>query len=70
MIPGGMPVQTSPYLKWTEYIQAKTHKRKRINKKWLKRYGYKSVDRYKAMFVHGTLWVHPDVFEKMKQQTP
>ena len=27
----------------TKTVQAKTHKKKRINKKWAKRYGYKCV---------------------------
>lgn len=28
-------------LKYTKYVQARRHHKKRINKKWLKRYGYK-----------------------------
>ena len=27
----------------TKTVQARTHKKKRINKKWLKRYGYKQI---------------------------
>lgn len=30
-------------LQYIEFIQSKKHKKKRINKKWLKRYGYKQV---------------------------
>ena len=30
-------------IEYTEYVQARKHKKKRINKKWLKRYGYKPV---------------------------
>lgn len=26
-----------------KYIQARTHKKKRVNKKWAKRYGYKTI---------------------------
>ena len=33
---GGMPIIILPPIK----KQARTHKKKRINKKWLKRYGY------------------------------
>ena len=36
--------QTDPHeytLKYTKYVQARRHHKKRINKKWLKRYGYK-----------------------------
>lgn len=28
---------------WVKMIQARTHRKRRINKKWLKRYGYKKV---------------------------
>ena len=36
---GGMPIIILPPIK----KQARTHKKKRINKKWLKRYGYKQI---------------------------
>ena len=28
----------------TKQIQCRTHRKRRINKKWLKRYGYKTVE--------------------------
>ena len=37
----GVPVIAVDWL--TERVQARTHKKRRINKKWLKRYGYKTV---------------------------
>ena len=30
-------------IQYMKVVQAKTHKKKRINKKWLKRYGYKQI---------------------------
>lgn len=30
-------------IEYTKYVQARKHKKKRISKKWLKRYGYKPV---------------------------
>lgn len=30
-------------VQWVEMVQARRHRKKRINKKWLKRYGYKQV---------------------------
>lgn len=35
----------------TWFVQARKHKKKRINKKWLKRYGYKEVTGRKKMKV-------------------
>jgi hypothetical protein len=37
----GIEIITVPYP--TIKIQAKTHRKRRINKKWLKRYGYKTI---------------------------
>ena len=34
---------TSYNIEFTKYIPVRHHKKKRINKKWLKRYGYKPV---------------------------
>lgn len=43
------PIQDIPILRIVQ-VQSKTHKKKRINKKWLKRYGY----RYE-MYLNGKL---------------
>ena len=32
-------------------VQVRTHKKKRINKKWLKRYGFKEVPDYDTIYV-------------------
>ena len=37
----GMPIIISNYI--TKKVRCRTHKKKRIDKKWLKRYGYKEI---------------------------
>ena len=34
-------------------VQARTHRKRRINKKWLKRYGYKSVPDDNTILIFG-----------------
>ena len=58
----------------TEYItkdvQRRTHKKKRINKKWLKRYGMKIVpDNTKILLVNNTLMKTEKCYEKLKKLT-
>ena len=58
----------------TEYItkdvQRRTHKKKRINKKWLKRYGMKIVpDNTKILLVNNTLMMTEKWYEKLKKLT-
>ena len=56
----------------TEYItkdvQRRTHKKKRINKKWLKRYGMKIVpDNTKILLVNNTLMMTGKCYEKLRK---
>ena len=58
----------------TEYItkdvQRRTHKKKRINKKWLKRYGMKIVpDNTKILLVNNTLMMTGKCYEKLRKFT-
>lgn len=55
----------------TEYItkdvQRRTHKKKRINKKWLKRYGIKIIpDNTKILLVNNTLMMTGKCYEKLR----
>ena len=44
---------------------ARRHKRKRIQKKWLKRYGYKpKADENIYYMANGTITMHPATFQK------
>ena len=50
----------------TKTVQARTHKKKRINKKWLKRYGYKEVqDENKTYMIDGKLYMTQRCYNKM-----
>ena len=52
----------------TKTVQARTHKKKRINKKWLKRYGYKEVqDENKTYMIDGKLYMTQRCYNKMKK---
>ena len=57
----GMKVYESEFAMTAEQI--KKHRKKRINKKWLKRYGTKQVP---CMYmVAGDLIAHPDVMDRV-----
>ena len=49
-------------------VPAKTHKKRRINKKWLKRYGFKEVPSPYIYFARGGIAIgHPETVEKFKR---
>lgn len=50
---------------WCKDIQARKHKKKRINKKWLKRYGMKKVPREDLFLFDGKIYGHPKVIDKL-----
>ena len=52
----------------TKDIQRRTHKKRRINKKWLKRYGYKCVpDNDKMIIFNNKLFMTKGAYEKVKK---
>lgn len=52
----------------TKDIQRRTHKKRRINKKWLKRYGYKYVpDNDKMIVFNNKLFMTKGAYEKVKK---
>lgn len=54
----------------TKDIQRRTHRKKRINKKWLKRYGMKIVpDNTKILLVNNTLMMTEKCYETLKKLT-
>ena len=54
----------------TKDIQKRTHRKKRINKKGLKRYGMKIVpDTTKILLVNNTLMMKEKCYEKLKKLT-
>lgn len=52
----------------SKWVQAKTHKKKRINKKWRKRYGMIHPPSSQAILIDNKLYVHPLTWKKMKKQ--
>ena len=52
----------------TKDIQKRKHKKRRINKKWLKMYGYKSVpDNDKMIVFNNKLFMTKGAYEKVKK---
>lgn len=52
-----------------DLVQAKKHRKKRINKKWLKRYGVKKVP-WKSVIINKidrSIYCHPDTLELIRQ---
>lgn len=63
----GMRIITTNMI--TKDVQARRHKKKRINKKWLKRYGLKAVpDDTKAYMTNGTIFMTKRCYQKLKKQ--
>ena len=53
----------------TKKVQRRTHKKRRINKKWAKRYGYRDVpDKKKIVLVGGTIYAHPSLIERIMEE--
>lgn len=50
-------------------VQARTHKKKRINKKWKKRYGMIEIPWDKVLVTDDRkIFCHPKMFEKLKAE--
>ena len=53
----------------TSTVQARRHRKKRINKKWIKRYGYKTVPWKKVPATPDRkLIMHPIVYEALQAE--
>lgn len=63
----GVPIILTNVLGKT--IQRRKHKKRRINKKWAKRYGYKNVGNGKIIFdkMHRCIYCHKDDWEKIEK---
>ena len=49
-------------------VQARTHKKKRINKKWRKRYGMKEVPWNKFLIEGNKIYCHPKWYYKLQAE--
>lgn len=59
----GMPIIISNYI--TKKVRCRTHKKRRIDKKWLKRYGYKEVqDSTTVYMTNGSLFMSQKCYDK------
>ena len=51
-----------------DLVQARKHKKKRINKKWLKRYGMKEVPWNKFFVMGDKIYAHPTMIQRLKDE--
>ena len=62
----GMEIFVTEWI--TKDIQRRKHKNRRINKKWLKRYGYKCVpDNNKIIMSNNKLYMTKGAYERLKK---
>ena len=55
--------------KITKKVRSRKHKKKRIDKKWLKRYGYKEVQEHsKILLVNNTLYMSQENYDRIKAE--
>lgn len=62
----GIPIIAVPDRK----KQNRVHKKKRINKKWAKRYGYaiyNSIEDEKVITMNGTMYMNPRTYYKIQE---
>ena len=63
----GYPLYATHF--WVNNVQARKHKKKRINKKWLKRYGVVAVPRKDFFLFDGKIYGHPTMIDKLIKLT-
>ena len=66
----GLKVRIDSNIGVTGLLPARTHKRKRINKKWLKRYGYKPQYKYACVVMNEYIIMNPYTFKMLKKEVP
>jgi hypothetical protein len=60
----GMPIIITNAI--TKKIRCRTHKKRRIDKKWLKRYGYKEVQDDTKMYIfNGSILMSQKCYDKL-----
>lgn len=53
----------------TKEVRARKHKKRRIDKKWLKKYGYKHIpDNNKILHIENSLYMTQKCYDKIKDQ--
>lgn len=63
----GYQIIEAPFM--CDSVQAKKHKKKRINKKWKKRYGMKEIPKNDILITNdGKIIAHPKIVERIKNE--
>ena len=63
----GIPIVVTDAI--TKIVRSRTHRKKRIDKKWLKRYGYKKVqDHSKILFINGTFYMSQKNYNRLQKE--
>lgn len=63
----GIPIVVTDAI--TKTVRSRTHRKKRTDKKWLKRYGYKEVtDHSKTLLVNGTLYMPQKLYDRLQEE--
>ena len=53
----------------TKKVRYRTHRKKRIDKKWLKRYGYKEViDHSSILVINDTLYMSHKMYDRLQEE--
>lgn len=60
--------QIIPVSYMADMVQVRTHKKKRINKKWRKRYGMKEVPWNKFVVFEDKIFCHPKWYYKVQAE--
>ena len=63
----GIPIVVTDAI--TKVVRCRTHRKKRIDKKWLRRYGFKEVtDHSRVIFANGTLYMSQKLYDRLKDE--
>lgn len=62
----GYPIISAPFL--TIEVQARTHKKSRINKKWRKKYGMKKAPSKEIIIANEKIYAHPHTINRLKRR--
>ena len=63
----GMPVIVTDYLFEKETIPKKRHKKKRIQKKWIKKYGYTKHINYRVLIMDNKMYCHSKAIKRLQE---
>jgi hypothetical protein len=65
----GVRVVVSPFVPTEQVaVQRRRHRKKRIDKKWRKRYGVRHETRHRLLLIGGQAYAHPDQWKRMVAQ--